>query len=58
MKTPKSKTNYKQYLRNATINFLQLHPVTDEEIGKVSNSFREKKGYAPHSIPTSILKEF
>ena len=32
MKTPKSKTSYKQYLRHAYINSLQLNPVTEEEI--------------------------
>ena len=34
MKTPKSKTSYKQYLRHAYINSLQLNPVTEEEIKK------------------------
>ena len=34
MKTPKSKTSYKQYLRHAYVNSLQLNPVTEEEIKK------------------------
>ena len=52
MKTPKSKTSYKQYLRHAYINSLQLNPVTEEEIKKTTEVI------GPHSTSTHILKEF
>ena len=58
MKTPKSKISYKQYLRHATTNSLELNPMTEEEIGKVIKSLRENKAVALHSIPTHTLKGF
>ena len=57
MKTPKSKTSYKQYLRHAYINSLQLNPVTEEEIIIIKKN-SEKEVIGPHSTSTHILKEF
>ena len=54
MKTPKSKTSYKKYLRHAYINSLQLNPVTEEEIKKKNS---EKEVIGPHSTSTHVLKE-
>ena len=45
MKTPKSKTNHKQYLRDANINSLLI------------NSFSETKSVGTQTIPTHILKK-
>ena len=58
VKTPKLKTSYKQYLRHSTTNSLPLNTVTEKEIEKVINNFRENKAAALYSIPTRILKEF
>ena len=58
VKTPKSKTNHRQYLRHANMNSLLLNPVTEEKVEQVFNSLSEKKAVGPHSIPTHILKEF
>lgn len=43
MKTPKSKASPKQHLKRANKNFLQLNPVTEDEIGKKTNSFSKIK---------------
>ena len=58
MKTLKLKTSYKHYLRHSTTNSLPLNTVTEKEIEKVINNFRENKAAALYSIPTRILKEF
>ena len=43
MKMPKSKASPKQHLKRANKNFLQLSPVTEDEIGKKTNSFSKIK---------------
>ena len=57
-KIPKSKRTYTDYIKNISLNWLPLIPVTESEIEKIINMFSEKKAVGPYSIPINILKEY
>ena len=57
-KTPRSKKQFSDYLRNSNINSLLLNPVTEKEISEIINKISNGKAAGPNSVPNDILEEY
>ena len=56
-KTPPSKKQFSDYLRNSNINSLLLNPVKEKEISEIISKISARKAVGPNSIPNGILKK-
>ena len=57
-KTPRSKKQFADYLRNSNINSLLLKPVTEKEISEIIRKISTRNAVGPNLIPNDILKEY